>query len=148
VRDSFGYVSALTGDSVVLNNIPPRIVHHPDTLVYKGRVYIDTLRATDRNGDALRYRIISRPAGMAISCDSVAGVISWPTAGATIGVYPLVTQVQDGRGGVARDSFMVKLVFLYESALHMVRHGIRWALFPIMTLFLPSTPVLRCLTRF
>jgi hypothetical protein len=64
--------------------------------VYTGAIYRDTVHATDPDGDALTYTLITKPAAMSIT-DSI---ISWTPVSAEAGTHTVIVTVSDGVGGL------------------------------------------------
>ena len=67
--------------------------------------YIYEVSAVDPDGDELSYALSEAPVGMRI--DSQNGVISWGPTIDQIGNHDVTIRVEDGRGGVAEQSFVV-----------------------------------------
>lgn len=90
-----------------LPNRAPVITTLPGVEAFPGRTFTYDVDATDPDGDPLQYRLTSAPEGMTISAS---GGISWtPTAG-NLGNHPLTVRVEDGRGGVAEQSFTLSVL--------------------------------------
>lgn len=85
-------------------NHAPAINSTPVTSAVPETVYRYDVRASDPDQEPLTYRLGNAPAGMAI--DAV-GRISWITANATTGTYPVQVIVADGLGGTATQSFNI-----------------------------------------
>ncbi|MCU7935407.1 MAG: tandem-95 repeat protein [Candidatus Thiodiazotropha sp. (ex Dulcina madagascariensis)] len=73
------------------------------TTATEGVAYSYDVDATDADGDALSYSLVTAPAGMTI--DSASGLIAWTPA--QIGGHPVSVQVDDGNGGTATQSYTV-----------------------------------------
>ncbi|HXG10159.1 MAG TPA: Ig domain-containing protein, partial [Gemmataceae bacterium] len=63
-----------------------------------GQLYTYPVRASDPDGDPLRYEVVSGPAGLTID---PLGRVSWPTAGVTPGSYAVQLRVSDSYGAAA-----------------------------------------------
>ncbi|MGY6630140.1 MAG: putative Ig domain-containing protein [Wenzhouxiangella sp.] len=84
--------------SPVLSTTPPETV-------FIGQTYSHLFLASDPDGDALRYTLLSGPPGMTL--DPEAGWLSWPTAGFTPGNYAFEVVVEDDWGGQDLRAFSV-----------------------------------------
>jgi hypothetical protein len=83
-------------------NRPPRITSDPP-LTAAGAGWSYPAAAADPDGDPLTWFLAAGPAGMTI--DAASGRVAWmPTPGAAANV---AIQVEDGRGGLARQSFTI-----------------------------------------
>jgi hypothetical protein len=91
-----------------IDNRPPRFTSQPAAPGMKDDVFTYQAVAVDDEGDALRYELVSGPAGMNMS-DS--GTLRWtlPTGSDRKGEFPVTIRVVDPRGGEARQQFMVRL---------------------------------------
>ena len=87
--------------TVLQLNSAPEITSTPRGPAYLTDQWIYQAEATDPDGDTLTWSLTTSPAGMII--DSVTGEIGWtPTA---TGNFDITVSVDDGRGGVASQSF-------------------------------------------
>jgi hypothetical protein len=68
-------------------------------------LYVYEVKATDPNGDRLNYSLLIWPGSMTI--DSNSGKIIWYLGDSDLGNYSVVVQVRDGRGGEARQEFVI-----------------------------------------
>ncbi len=84
-------------------NTDPVISSVPVTGGAVGENYRYDVEASDADGDTLTYTLTAAPAGMTIN--DATGVIDWTPAAS--GAYSVSVQVEDGRGGVATQSFEV-----------------------------------------
>ncbi|MFZ6177515.1 hypothetical protein [Nannocystis pusilla] len=66
------------------------------------------LVATDPDGDALTYALVSGPPDMLL--DPVSNVLSWSVTSEDIGEHPVVLSVDDGHGGVTEQMFTLVVV--------------------------------------
>ncbi|BAZ19040.1 YD repeat protein (plasmid) [Calothrix sp. NIES-4071] len=96
-------------DVVVLAqlNIKPVIESKPVTEVIAGKQYKYSVLATDKNGDALNYKLLAAPEGMSIS---TTGLITWDTTVNNKGNQSVVVEVSDGRGGVETQVFTLSVI--------------------------------------
>ncbi|MCL1478996.1 MULTISPECIES: putative Ig domain-containing protein [unclassified Marinobacter] len=101
VRDPQG---ASATQSYILNvqaeNSAPVFESSPTTTARVGVEYSSTMTATDPEGDALTWKLVSAPAGMAIN--SGMGEISWVPNENQIGTHQVAVTVTDGRFPVGR----------------------------------------------
>ncbi|MDZ4851880.1 MAG: putative Ig domain-containing protein [Pirellulaceae bacterium] len=70
-----------------------------------GTRYLYQLKATDEDGDRLKYDLPVKPSGMAIDPNS--GIIVWTPKANQLGAQSVIVRVSDGRGGVDLQSFQV-----------------------------------------
>jgi len=84
-------------------NKKPTIVSDPVTGAMVGEEYAYDVDATDEDGDALTYGLITCPAGMSI--DPSTGMISWIANPA--GDHPVEVEVTDVVGGNDTQSFRI-----------------------------------------
>jgi hypothetical protein len=64
-------------------NQRPVITSQPVVEVLQGKKYEYAVKATDPNGDALAYKLLSAPAGMSLNAQS--GLLTWDSAGVSLG---------------------------------------------------------------
>ncbi len=76
-------------------NRPPKLVSQPVLSAVRSLGYSYQARATDEDGDALNFKLVSPPAGMTIN--SSIGMLEW-NPGVT-GTFNVTITVSDGRGG-------------------------------------------------
>jgi RHS repeat-associated protein len=88
-----------------LNQVPV-ITSAALTNVALGGLYRYDVQATDADGDALRYELITGPAGMTMDA---LGRISWQTVPGVAAQHTLGLRVSDGFGGVATQSFTLNV---------------------------------------
>lgn len=88
-------------------NRAPEIVSSADRLVPAGSNWTYQVQATDPDGDALTYHLMSAPSGLTL--DS-AGLAEWLPQEDDLGEYPVEIEVRDGRGGTARQQFTLYVV--------------------------------------
>ncbi|MCG8672947.1 MAG: beta-propeller fold lactonase family protein, partial [Pseudomonadales bacterium] len=94
-------------------NSVPIISSTPLTEAVVGHEYSYEISATDTDGDPLVLRLAASPPDMSISSydtnqtNESLGTISWTPSSAAVGGNPVTIEVQDGRGGVVSQSFVV-----------------------------------------
>ena len=86
-------------------NTAPIISSVPPTQGSLGRAYDYAVRASDPDGDAVRFLLSAFPTGMAI--DAVTGRIEWTPLTSQVGPHDVEVGVTDGQGGSATQSFTV-----------------------------------------
>lgn len=96
-----GYAISVSGAS----NRAPAFSSTPVTSATAGSAYAYTARATDPDGDAISYTLVSAPAGMAIHATS--GAISWTPTLAQGGTHAVAVRATDAKGAYATQSFGV-----------------------------------------
>ncbi len=98
------------GGSVVLNrdiqNLPPMITENNE-FTFDGKIYTYQVKATDPDGDALRYSLEVSPNGMTI--DQSTGLIKWPVPPDFKGEIGAIAVVDDGHGGIARYNLKITI---------------------------------------
>lgn len=98
------------GSSVVLNreiqNLPPVISEHSE-FTFDGKMYTCQVKATDPDGDALRYSLDVSPDGMTI--DPWTGLITWPVPPEFKGEVGATAVVDDGHGGISRYNLKITI---------------------------------------
>jgi hypothetical protein len=85
-------------------NVPPQITSSPNLSVTAGTIYRYRVAAVDA-GDAVRYSLVSGPAGMLI--DPVSGLLLWQ-AGA-VGAVSVTVRAADERGAFADQTFTLNV---------------------------------------
>ena len=106
-RDSRGGETMQTAVVKVLTTAPnraPTIVSAPRTVAYPGVQYAYQVRATDIDGNPLRYSLTTKPTGMTISSS---GLVTWTTGSVSTTPQSVVVSVSDGQGGTANQTFAV-----------------------------------------
>ena len=86
-------------------NRPPRFVTAPGVQAEPGADYVYAAVADDLDGDALRYTLAAAPPGMTV--DEATGVVLYPQAAG--GAHAVRLCVDDGRGGMAEQSFVLSV---------------------------------------
>lgn len=82
--------------AITIPNAPPRFTTTPPA-AFESAVYRYEAHADDADGDDVRYRLASAPAGMTI--DPVNGRIAWPITNQPSGRYSVEVVAEDGVGG-------------------------------------------------
>jgi RHS repeat-associated protein len=82
-------------------NQPPHFTSIPTTSARVGQVWSYPVEALDGNGDAVTLSLLTAPPGMSID----AGRVEWTPSAA--GTHDVVLRASDGRGGSARQSFVL-----------------------------------------
>jgi hypothetical protein len=79
-----------------IQNTTPRVSETKEQK-YEGKTFIIQINATDPDGDALSYELLSGPEGMTI--DKKSGMINWPLKENNSGDYPVKVKITDGHRG-------------------------------------------------
>ncbi|MCF7962081.1 MAG: putative Ig domain-containing protein [Pirellula sp.] len=87
-------------------NAPPIFISSPRTSIQIGRRYLYAVEAFDPSGDSLSYSLLTAPTGMTISA---AGLVQWQPTADQLGDQPVSIQVDDGRGGIIRQDYIVNV---------------------------------------
>ncbi|TWU37529.1 tRNA nuclease WapA precursor [Novipirellula aureliae] len=78
----------------------------PDgSVTTQGKPYRYQVQAVDADNDSLIYSIPEPPEGMRI--DSKSGIVTWQPRADQVGKHPVTVQVDDGRGGIAEQEFII-----------------------------------------
>ena len=98
-----------TYDLVVLGklNEAPQVTSHPIIEAVAERPYAYRIEAIDPNDDALSYSLATGPRGMSV--DATGGQLSWTPTSADVGTHGVTLQVDDSRGGIARQTFALSV---------------------------------------
>ena len=94
-----------------------------------GQSYVYQVKAVDPDHDPLTYRLINPPSGMTI--DDKNGWIVWIPQSKDIGAHHVTVQVQDNRGGIDTQSFLLNISSVREGKLYgtvfndVDRNGVR-----------------------
>jgi hypothetical protein len=88
-------------------NRPPLISSTPVVDAFVNRDYIYALESSDPDSDPLAYLSTAPPAGMQI--DLTTGVLAWRPTAQQLGQHNVTARVEDGRGGVATQSYVVNV---------------------------------------
>ncbi|MFB8796675.1 MAG: putative Ig domain-containing protein, partial [Microcoleus sp.] len=90
-----------------LNQVP-QFKATPNTEALVGKSYVYTAIAVDADGDALTYSLLEKPLGMEI--DAQTGIISWNPVAGDIGNHAVTVQVEDGKGGIAKQKYVLSAI--------------------------------------
>ncbi|QDV25744.1 putative Ig domain-containing protein [Aureliella helgolandensis] len=102
-------IVANSGDataSVIYNRFDPNEVYRYDS------------DAVDPDDDPLTYSIVDGPGGLIINSDS--GALLWAASPDQVGVHDVTIAADDGRGGVATQSFKIDVVPARENAAPLI----------------------------
>ena len=91
--------------TVVDRNNPPRITSRAPTEAVQNAAYRYPAAASDQDGDRLGWALELGPGGMTI--DQKSGVVEWTPGNSEVGDHRVTIRVDDGKGGVARESLVV-----------------------------------------
>jgi uncharacterized repeat protein (TIGR01451 family) len=106
VVDGQGGVDTQSFDVTVANvNRPPEITSTPVTTAIEGEPYAYDVEATDADGDALTFSLITAPAGMTI--DAASGLIEWTPTDVQVGEHTVTVRVEDSGGLSATQDFVI-----------------------------------------
>ncbi|HUE70455.1 MAG TPA: putative Ig domain-containing protein [Pirellulaceae bacterium] len=86
-------------------NRAPVFTSTPDGSATIGQLFRYDAQATDPDADTLTFDLVVKPAGMAV--DPARGIVVWVPTADQAGTHEVTLRVQDGRGGVALQSFAV-----------------------------------------
>ncbi|OGJ88284.1 MAG: hypothetical protein A2268_05220 [Candidatus Raymondbacteria bacterium RifOxyA12_full_50_37] len=87
-------------------NYYPIFVSMPETTTLEDSVYRYVLQANDPDADPMSYNIITGPAGMVLSGDTM----RWTPVDANIGVHAVSVRASDGKGGSATQTFSLRVI--------------------------------------
>lgn len=96
----------MKSEPLALGNSPPTIMSTPSAASGRER-YEYAVRATDPEGDSIRYRLETAPPGMTIEAET--GHIAWQAAPELTGTYKVRVVAEDAQGGTAFQEFDVTL---------------------------------------
>ena len=88
-----------------LNNSPIFSSVPPTNLLSVGQLYSYTPALRDMDGDLVAYDLVLRPEGMLVETNS--GTVAWRPLLSQLGVHDVILRAQDGRGGVALQSWQI-----------------------------------------
>ena len=86
-------------------NHPPTITSTPSLTATSGIAYQYTVTASDPDGDALLYSLLTHPDGMAI--EPVSGLIQWTPGSTQIGTHSVTVAAIDPAGAGGTQSFTI-----------------------------------------
>ena len=110
---SDGYVSSqvdtvtMTISAVAGVNHPPQITSQAPESALATRQMTVQIQAGDPDGDQLTYQLTQSPAGMSISST---GMLQWLVPDMPGEMIPVTVKIDDGRGGIAEQSFNFKII--------------------------------------
>jgi hypothetical protein len=105
-RDRMAIGKPMKSEPLMFGNSPPTIMSTPSVPVGRER-YEYIVKATDPEGDRIRYRLDVAPPGMTIEADT--GLIAWQVAPGLTGAYKVRVVAEDIQGGTAFQEFDVTL---------------------------------------
>lgn len=91
--------------SVVPNNAPV-FTSTPPTTIDAGSVYAYDAKAIDADGDGITFSLQSSPSGMSTS---TAGRIRWSTSESDAGIYTIIVNASDRKGGDTTQTFDLRV---------------------------------------
>jgi cytochrome c peroxidase len=97
--------TTLTATIVVIANNPPTITSTAITTAGAGQLYNYDVNATDPDGDALTFSLVTAPAGMTIQ--AATGLIAWTPTVAQAGPNNVTVRATDPGGLFAEQSFTI-----------------------------------------
>lgn len=92
--------------AMTIPNAPPLIESTPPQQ-FEALAYSYQVKATDRDGDSLTWRLDKAPQGMTI--DPASGLVNWSLQGVAPGAYPMRIAVRDPDGAEAFQEFTLTL---------------------------------------
>ncbi|RRS34683.1 MAG: hypothetical protein OI74_04570 [Gammaproteobacteria bacterium (ex Lamellibrachia satsuma)] len=98
-------VFTVTVEDLPLLNSSPLFTSIPDLEAVVSVAYIYDAAASDPDNDPLTFALVQAPIGMGI--DPVSGQVSWTPDISQIGNQAVTIQADDGRGGIAEQSFVI-----------------------------------------
>lgn len=95
-------------DEFVLKNRAPRFSEQPTSLSAAEGSFRFQAKATDPDGDAIKFELVQGPAGMTVTPD---GTIDWavPARDVRQPEYPVTIRATDSNGGQATQDFTIRL---------------------------------------
>ncbi len=104
VTDRFGEFDVQVFAVTVIDpNSAPEITSTPVSEAIIGTQYQYQITATDANGDAISFSLVSAPTGMTI--DSFSGLVSWLPQATDEGIYEIEIQAADSNGATVIQSY-------------------------------------------
>ncbi len=105
--DRYGLTSTQVFNVTVYENQAPEIISEPVTNGRLGQLYLSNVRATDPDGDAVQYRLLSGPAGLTISAY---GQIRWNISDLLVGQHEIALEAFDQYGGVVEYRYELTII--------------------------------------
>jgi RHS repeat-associated protein len=94
-------------------NRSPVITSTPRTRIQLSRVYVYEMIVDEPNGDPLAFRFEAAPAGMTLD---ERGLIEWNPTPGQLGSHVVAVQIEDGRGGLARQEFTIDVGLEHQNS--------------------------------
>ena len=115
--DGINESAPVRSNDLPIDNRPPHFTSQPTAPSLTDDVFRYQAAATDDEGDALRYELVSGPQGMSMDAD---GSLRWtlPTGSDRKGEFPVTIRVVDTKGGEARQEFKVRLGIAAAASAH------------------------------
>ncbi|HEY2435414.1 MAG TPA: Ig-like domain-containing protein, partial [Vicinamibacterales bacterium] len=92
-----GFAVTAPNRAPAINSTPPSTATESQPLTYQAR-------ATDPDGDAVTFRLVSGPSGVVVSPD---GDLRWTPQSSDVGSRQIVIEASDGKGGAVQQTFTV-----------------------------------------
>lgn len=107
--DRLQAVRELEGSDADVSNNAPSITSSPPSIITinSGEVFPYDVNATDNDGNAFQFYLVSSPEGMTINSNT--GLISWTPDITQGGDHLIVVQVVDDQGGVEEQIFTISV---------------------------------------
>jgi hypothetical protein len=123
VEVSDGVLSNHTNFTLVVTflNKAPRFISTPILTATAGLRYVYEAKAVDVDGDRLNFTLTGAPAGMLI--DRFSGRVDWTPGREPGGNFSIGIIVSDGKGGEARQEFVVSVSPFVGPAVSIVQPG-------------------------
>lgn len=107
VRDKAGATDSKSFKvTVTAPNHAPQLAALADDTTAPAASYSKTLSATDADGDALTYELLSGPSGMALN----GGTLNWQAPATNSGPFTVSVRVSDPKGATAAGIFKITMV--------------------------------------
>jgi len=111
VEDSLGGYATQSFEIAVLTtltNAAPEISSLPITSAYLENRYEYQIVASDIDGDALVYSVVTGPQGLSV--DPYAGLVSWVPQSNQLGAHEVSLKASDGRGGSLLQTYTLTIL--------------------------------------
>ena len=106
INDGQGNTVGYDYTLIVTPNSPPVFTSTADSSTITAHSYRYVAAASDADGDAVNFGLVSGPSGMT----SFSNVFIWTPTNAQVGEHAVVIRADDGAGGVALQSFNISVV--------------------------------------